>query len=308
MKLASKLTLGLMVATAAVSLGIAWAQSPAPGTSATTSASVADTNAKAALDGYAKALNEKNHEAIAASWAEDAEHISDDGVVTKGRANIAAMLKTVLTESPKLDVKFKVTTAKAIGSEVLLVDGVAEIKNGDDTDLSRFESLWVKTATGWQLSRVRELANVAAGGDSNYDRLKELEWLVGDWTADSAAYKVAFNVKWGKNKNFLVCEQSVTADGKELVTVHKILGWDPVYDSVRTWVFDSDGGFGGALLSREGNSWYESSEALTRNGGESTSNHTTKFIDDNTFEWSSTERQLDEKPLPDLKLKYTRKK
>ncbi len=154
---------------------------------------------------------------------------------------------------------------------------------------------------------MRELPTDAAAVDSNYDRLKELEWLVGDWTADSAAYSVSTSITWVKNKNFLKIEQVVNANGKESVSVTKVIGYDALRGQLRSWVFDSDGGFGGALIRRSGNTWIDDSEGVTRAGGEATATHTLKFIDDNTFEWTSTDRQLNDKPLPDIKMKYTRK-
>lgn len=267
----------------------------------------ADAAAKTALDAYAEAINKQNLEALGGFWAENAEHIDDEGTATKGREKIVAMFKKIFADQPKLSVKLASTSARFLGSEVLLIDGTAEVKNGNDTDTSMFESIWVKSGDKWQLSRVRELPSPDAGGDSNYEKLKELEWLVGDWTAEAKDYSVTLHVKWAKNKNFLFVEQSVATQGKETVSVTKIIGWDSGRESLRTWFFDSDGGFGGALVAREGNTWIEAGESLTRNGGEGTAKHTSKFVDDNTFEWSSTERRLDSAPLPDLKLKYTRK-
>jgi hypothetical protein len=37
-----------------------------------------------------------------------------------------------------------------------------------------------------------------------------------------------------------------------------------------------------------------------------TSVNTWKFVDDNTAEWTSKERQMDEAPLPDLRVTFVR--
>lgn len=266
----------------------------------------ADAAAKAALDAYTDAVNKKDFEALARLWSENGEHIDDEGTLTKGRGKIVEMLKGLLAKADKISVKLASTNARFLGGEVLLVDGVAEVRNGDNSSKSEFESIWVKNGAAWQLSRVRELAAPEAGADSNYGFLKELEWLAGDWTAEAKNYSVSLNVKWTKNKNFLIAEQTVKAQDKEAVTVTKIIGWDPARESLRTWVFDSEGGFGGSLVARDGNVWIEATETLTRQGGEGTAKTTIKFIDDNSFEWVSKERKLDAAPLPDLSIKYTR--
>lgn len=263
--------------------------------------------AKSALDSYAKALNDRNADAVTGFWADNAEHINDEGAATVGKANIGAMFKKVLAEHPKLTVKLAATNAKLLGNDVLLIDGTAEVDTGDGPELSTFESLWVRNGATWQISRVRELPAPAAHSENNFELLKQLDWLVGEWSSETAAYAVHLTIKWSKNKNFLLLEQAVKANGQEAVTVHKIIGWDPQRGQIRTWIFDSDGGFGGGLVSRSGNTWIEESESVTRSGSDASATQMVQFIDDNSFEWTSTQRQLDEKPLPDLKLKYTRK-
>jgi uncharacterized protein (TIGR02246 family) len=263
---------------------------------------------QAILDAYAKSINDRDHATIAATWADDAEHIADDGTVTTGREAIAAMFKKTLADHPKLTVSLTPASTKQLGNEVLVIDGVAQITNGENSESSRFESIWVKSGGRWQISRVREFASIADNEASNYVKLKGLEWLIGEWTATSGKHSLSVTAKWGKNRNFLIVDQSVKVGAEEVITVYKVIGWDPVNDSLRSWVFDSEGGFGGALISRADNTWTEASEAVSRDGNESAAAHTTTFINANSFVWTSTERRLDGHPQPDLKITYTRVK
>jgi ketosteroid isomerase-like protein len=272
-------------------------------------APVAESPAKPILDAYAKAINDRNYEAIANFWADNADHIDEDGTLTNGRANIAALLKKALGDAPKAQVSFRITQTKQLGTEVMLVDGVAELKDGDSSDETIFESVWLKTNNVWQLSRVREIPSDPPEPDSNFGYLKELEWLVGNWQCDSGTFSVTMNVEWTRNKNFLKLEQLVKAEGKEDISLTKIIGYDPARKSLRLWVFDSEGGFGGGLITRDGNadSWTAETETLTRTAGESTLLQTTKKLDQNSFEWKAIQRELNGQALPDLSVKYTRK-
>jgi uncharacterized protein (TIGR02246 family) len=311
-KLSSLIRIPFLLLTAVAVVAASWAIAQSGGATkpaeAGKDASPVLATVQAALNAYAKAINDQNHDGIAAAWAENAEHISDDGVRTEGRTAIAAMFKKTLTDNPKLTVTLAANTVKSVSADVLLVEGRAEVVTGDARDTSLFESVWVKAGDRWQISRVRELAPVAAASDGNYDHLKELEWLVGNWSATSDAYAVTLTAKWGRNRNFLLLEKTVKSGADEVITVTRVVGWDPVYGCLRVWNFDSDGGFGGSLVTRVGNSWNEDVESLTRNGGEATSKQTTRFINAESFEWTATDRTLDDAPLPDLKLQFTRMK
>lgn len=286
----------------AVALGaLTWAIGQQPATAPT-----AEATAKTVLERYAAALNQRKTAAIEPFLAESVDHIADDGTATTGRANVLKLYESIAGDAANFSVALTVNSAKFVTANVLLIDGAATIKSGDSTETARFESVWEKAGANWQAVRIRELGDGSPVPESNAEYLKEIDWLVGDWTAESAEYKVAMTVKYGKNRNFLIGEQSITRGNDEVVTVMKVIGYDAVRGELRTWLFDSDGGFGGGSLVRQGASWVDSTEFQTRGGDASTATHTFR-PNTNGFTWTSTDRILDGKPLPDLKLNYVLK-
>ena len=78
------------------------------------------------------------------------------------------------------------------------------------------------------------------------NHLKELEWLVGDWSSETSKTGITLRTAcdWTANQAFLIRKFKV--EGKEAL-LHggtEIIGWDPRANRIRSWVFDSDGGFG----------------------------------------------------------------
>ena len=268
-----------------------------------------ETAIREAATGYTAAFNKGDADALGAFWTEDAEYFGDDGTTVKGRAAIVGRFKTLFADKQGLIMKVTPTMIKLLGSSAALVDGTATLTEPKlGTSAVPFEAAWVKEADGrWRLSRVRDLSELSDEDDSNYGRLKELEWLVGDWTSEAATVSVAMTSKWNKNKNFLIVDQTVKVGGKDAVTVMKVIGWDPVEGHIRSWVFDSEGGFGSGIWSRAGNEWTEESEFRTRAGTDGSAVNVWRFVDENQFEWKAGNREVDGQPLPDAAVKYTRK-
>jgi hypothetical protein len=181
-----------------------------------------------------------------------------------------------------------------------LADGTAES--------GAYASIWARADGKWLVTRVHDVAELAgAGAASNFDHLKQLEWLVGDWESEGKNTLVTFTCKWNKNHSFLVIDQTIHLKDQEEMTLTQFIGWDPLQQQIRSWVFDSRGGFGEGLWTRAGNRWMVESAGVLSDARRATSNSSWKYVDDHTCEWDSVDRAIDSKPAPDVKVKYVRK-
>jgi hypothetical protein len=114
------------------------------------------------------------------------------------------------------------------------------------------------------------------------------------------------SVRWGPNQTYLIQRFTTKqADGKEIQTTQRI-GWDAREELLRAWSFESSGGFGGGYWTRRGNSWDIDNEQVLPDGQLLTSTDTWKFVNDNTAEWTSKEREAEEVPLSDLRVTFVR--
>jgi len=117
---------------------------------------------------------------------------------------------------------------------------------------------------------------------------------------------VNLKCRWALDMQYLVSEYDVTRSGGESKQVVQWMGWDAASQQVRSWVFDSDGGNGQAIWERDGNTWTSQSEGVLRDGKIGTSVNSIQFIDDSHFVWVSKHREINDNPVPDTVVKFTR--
>ncbi|MFI4874585.1 MAG: DUF4440 domain-containing protein, partial [Blastopirellula sp. JB062] len=80
----------------------------------------------------------------------------------------------------------------------------------------------------------------------------------------------------------------------------QIIGWDPSVKQIRSWVFDSDGGFGEGTWSKKGDSWQVQLNGVAPNGSKSSSVNVFTKIDEDAFSWQSVSRVSGGELLPNV--------
>jgi hypothetical protein len=80
----------------------------------------------------------------------------------------------------------------------------------------------------------------------------------------------------------------------------QIIGWDPVKNQIRSWVFDSDGGFGEGTWVHKDNRWIIQSTSTLADGGRASATNILTRIDDDTATWQSVNRSVDGELLPNV--------
>ena len=80
----------------------------------------------------------------------------------------------------------------------------------------------------------------------------------------------------------------------------QIIGWDPAAKQIRSWVFDSDGGFAEGRWAKKGNRWTITTKGITPDGRKASSVNVITYVDDNRFKWQSVSRIADGELLPNI--------
>jgi uncharacterized protein (TIGR02246 family) len=258
---------------------------------------------------YFEAMNKGDLDGLMACLAPDADFIDESGKTTRGTAALTARFKTLLPTLKGTKVGGKVYSVKFLRPEVALVDGALEFTSPDGTrDANRYAVVWVKSGDKWVISSARDLpAEVEDVPSLTYPQLKSLEWLVGDWADDGGKGAVQIKCKWAPNKSFLVMDYEVKQEGADPMQVTQRIGWDPVNNMVRSWVFDSTGGWGEGYWQRDGNKWVVAASGILADGGTGGSTNVYQFKDDNTFLYRSVDREVDGQPVADVEVKFVRK-
>ena len=163
-------------------------------------------------------------------------------------------------------------------------------------DVDRYTVLYVKKDGKWLQSSVREHPDHDL---SPHERLKELEWLVGDWVDESDAAVVFTTCRWSEDKNFLLRHYTFHIQGRPAMTGTQRIGWDPVTGQFKSWVFDSQGGQSEGLWSRDGDRWVIKMSGPLRGGKISTETNIITRVNKDMARWKSVDRTAGGQVLPD---------
>ena len=79
--------------------------------------------------------------------------------------------------------------------------------------------------------------------------------MLGDWIDEGPMSVVRVNCRWSEDGNFLIRTFTVKHQGKDVMTVTQRIGWDPAARQIRSWEFDSEGGFGEGRWGGDGDRW-----------------------------------------------------
>jgi uncharacterized protein (TIGR02246 family) len=254
----------------------------------------AEKASKAQTDAYVAAFNKANAKALAAMYAEDAQSTSDDGNTVVGRAAVLEGLTEFFKENKGAKLEVQVESARFLTPDVLVEKGLATV--GEET--TRYVCNYVKKDGAWLISELNETTLPPA--DAGAVALDELEWLVGSWKDNAPGVTVATTVDWTKNKHFLRRSISVAREGEEAMEATEVIGYDPVAGGIRSWMFDSEGGFGEGTWTHEANKWLISFKATAPDGTTSTAQHVITYLDGKKYTWESISRQRDGEALPNL--------
>jgi hypothetical protein len=127
---------------------------------------------------------------------------------------------------------------------------------------------------------------------AHHERLKPLEWLVGDWMDESGDSVVHTHCDWSKDRNYLIREFAIHVQGQPGMTVTERIGWDPLSRQIKSWVFDSEGGYGDGLWAQENGIWVVKSRGVLPDGRVSAATHAITRVSDNAYRWAAVDRMV----------------
>ena len=77
---------------------------------------------------------------------------------------------------------------------------------------------------------------------------------------------VSTTCKWTADGNFLVREFTMKTQGQPVLSGTQRIGWDPVRRQIKTWIFDSEGGYGEGHWTRDGGRWLIKTDGVRQGG------------------------------------------
>jgi uncharacterized protein (TIGR02246 family) len=282
-----------------VAAGGAVAQST-PATAPPTIGSAADEQGiRATADEFVKAFDAGDAKAVGALWSTDAEYTDESGRSYDGRAAIEKEYAELFKDHRGATVTVTIESIRFLGPDIAMEKGIAKVKfpgeNGETG--SRYTVVHARRDGQWIMVEGRDAPYVPG---SNEDYLKDLQWVIGDWTVAAKDRPLVIHFEWMAQRNFIKNTYIVTKDGKATLTGGQIIGWDPKLGRIVSWHFAADGGFGHDVWTKDGSKWVIEATGVFRDGSESAAVNVVTPIDANSFTWQSLKRTLDGVKLPDI--------
>jgi len=260
------------------------------------------------VDSYVDAYNRGDAQAVADHWCESGEWVSPSGQRVQGKAAIRAEMETLFRDEPRATIEVVRPAIRFLTPDVAVEEGTVHVvrPNNEEPSDSTYIAIHVKRDGDWKLDSVRETSIPEPSLAS--PELQDLEWLVGRWIDQSNDSAVEANVAWTKNKKFLNWSFKVSVPGIDDLEGTQVIGWDPAAGAIRSWMFDSDGGFGAGTWSRRisdgglrsESQWIVTFSQVLPDGRSASATNIYTRVDDDTYTWQSIDRKVDGESIADV--------
>lgn len=253
-----------------------------------------------AVESYVTAFNQGNAKALAALWSPEAVYTNpDSGEQVVGRPAIEKQFAGIFAAAKGVKLEAKTESIKFVSPNVAIEQGTAKVLSAKgEPEESAYSAVYVKRDGQWLLDRVSEEQPPVV--QSNYEHLKELEWMVGTWLDQDEQSTIETNCHWAKNQNFLIRSFSISVRDRINLSGMQIIGWDPAHKRIRSWVFDSSGGFGEGQWSKKGKAWHVQTTGTATDGRKVSSVNILTMVNNDQFTWQIVNGQIGDELLPNV--------
>ena len=259
------------------------------------------------MEATVKAFNAADPSGMASLFMEKGELVDENGNVYTGRAEITALFKTFFEKFPKAVMAIEVTSVRSIGDSLAVEEGVRQItaEEGSAEAQMRYVVVRAKVGGTWPIASYREFADDPF--PTAQEMLQPLAFLVGDWVDESPEGRTAISYRWSEDGNYILGDYVLTIGGEPSSSSSQRIGWDSVEGVLRSWTFDSDGGFSHGEWTPIDDGWVAKTVATMPDA--STASATVMFTvkDQDHFVVRSTDRIMGGNEEPDFELMVARK-
>ncbi len=264
---------------------------PAEATAPASSTTAAENSVRETLAAYIDAYNLKDAAKLVEFFTPDGTLIDSENVATRGRDAIAQEFSEGFEERSSYTLQGKIDRVRLITSDVAQAEGMSRLLSPKEATIAnQFVALLARQGDAWKIVEIRDYP-APADSVTPYERLKELEWMVGDWIDESEDVQVSSTARWGQGKGFLVRDYSVQVKGEPATSGLMIIAWDPQTQQIKSWIFNADGSRGeGSWTRATDNQWVVKAHGSTGDGRPTSATQVITLVNKDAVKTSSTDR------------------
>ena len=249
-----------------------------------------------AVDLFVKAFNSGDVKAMTALFTENAEVTDEDGAMAVGKPAITAQFESMFQEHPGRKLSLTTEAIRFFADDVAQEEGRAVLTPADPgpAEHSLYSVIYVKKDGRWLQATVRDDRDETV---RPHEHLKQLEWMIGDWVNQTGSLVTSTTCHWSPDQNYLLRDFTVKHEGKPQLSGTQRIGWDPLTKHIKSWVFDSEGGYGEGLWSHEGGHWVVKATGVLPDGKTASATHHIEVDTKDRVRWMSVDRVVAGKPI-----------
>ncbi len=253
------------------------------------------------------AFNSGQAKAVAAAFLPEGEAVDEEGNVYQGRERIEEVFGKFFETFPGAKMTLDVASFRLLGSGLAVEDGMRRVvtKDGTGKAATKYTLTYAKRDGQWLIASAHE--SMADAELTPHERLMPLAWLVGDWVDEDAESVVLMSCRWSEDENFLLLEYTAKIQGRSAMKTSQRLGWDPLHQRVRSWAFDSDGGYGDAHWTAIDAGWVLKSSAVLPDGRTGSATLFIEPVDQDKFVMRGFDRILGDETNDDYEVTIVRR-
>lgn len=252
------------------------------------------------VQSYQESYNKQNAAKLTAQWAPDATYTNPvTGESAEGREAIEKLFMEKFAESKNRHLEITIKNIEFPNADEAIENGVMKVTVEDQpVQQVAYQARYVRENGKWLVKAINEIELQEA--PSHFEQLKDLAWIVGKWKDSDDNVDIFFDTHWDKYKNFITQHFEMKIYGQNDIEGKQIIAWDSVKDVIRSWVFDSDGGFGEGTWEKMDKRWYATMHFTLSDGRIASSINIYTPIDNHSYTFASVEREVDGEILPDM--------
>jgi uncharacterized protein (TIGR02246 family) len=253
---------------------------------------------RAGSEAFVAAFNNKDAKSLAALWTNDGDCIDDTGKRFQGRGEIEKVYAEVFKQKPKSKIKVVIDSLRLLSPDTAIEDGYAildPVPVGPPA-INKYTAVHIKANGKWLMSTVRETRVETPSG---YQKVADLEWLIGTWTAEEHGTKTVSVCRWVANKSFVERTYTVTNPDHTTTAGLQLIGLNPEGDRIQSWNFSPDGGHAIGVWTPRDKGWAAEIRGVMGDGTITTAVNLLTKLDDNAYAWKSVQRTAGGHPLSD---------
>jgi len=259
---------------------------------------------------YTEAFNKGDVALLQPFYAEDVRLTTVDGDVIEGRDAVLALCREGFEGNPGLKLRPDVRSVRLVGEHTAIESGFLSTTTTADPveNTIAYRVIHVKRDGTWLIFDIFETASAdRETKEPHAEKLAVLDFMVGDWVEETESATVEHHARWTTNHRFLLIDyMAETGEGKPGLVAEQRVGWDPRSRSIRSWVFETDGGHATAYWtpSTDGKSLTIKSEVVLADGRIVTGTTVCERVAEGRMEIRTYDRSADGETIDDAPVRH----